>query len=124
MRLSRRGAILRGIVGVTEQALKIHTRRTESAWRVPILDHESFGNSLQKRRATKDRAMGAIDELFDASSSITPNFGPDLKDYLNCSDVLKEYAPFLGNKGFMGLGTTRVEAGDLQCLLYSDPRVV
>ena len=101
-----------------QEALKIRDRRMESAWRVPIMDHESFGNSLQKRRATKENAARVMDELLNSDYATTQIFGPDVKDYLNCSAILKDYAPFLGIKGFMGLCNPRMKAGDVVCVLY------
>jgi hypothetical protein len=138
------------------------TRLEEAAWRVPVLNRESIGNTIAAREARPEWSKRGwemvkytmkydkhIHDIFQVISEIplteaeevqlqqfseaerslenaklkmTKNHAfhlrPEHSTYQVLLDALKERIPFLGENGFVGIGTLTMQPGDLICVLF------
>ncbi|OIW24463.1 HET-domain-containing protein [Coniochaeta ligniaria NRRL 30616] len=103
----------------SDPVLKIAHRRDGTApVRTAILDHESVpaaSPSGPRRRATPARMCAAITDLVHGGARIP---GKELWDFLIQAQILQSYAPFLGRRGFIGLGPAEMEGGDVVVVFY------
>lgn len=92
-----------------------HRRDTDAGLRTAILDHESVDSSGRRRRATPERMYAAVKDL---AQGIPQVHGWELQDFLNHAQILQCYAPFFGQRGFIGLGPPEMKQGDVVCVFY------
>ncbi|KAH8903461.1 HET-domain-containing protein [Coniochaeta sp. PMI_546] len=92
-----------------------HRRDDDAGLRTAIMDHESIDSSGRRRRATRERMYAAVENLARGTPGV---HGKELQDFLNHAQILQHYAPFFGQRGFIGLCSPKVKQGDVVCVMY------
>lgn len=89
----------------------------DARWRVPVLDHEFLSNPTALRRATGLSREGYIALLGMNGADSIQNSDTKRNNYLESLNALKSRMPFLGEKGFLGIGPSNTQKGDLVCVI-------
>lgn len=92
----------------------------DAQWRVPILDHEYVSSPTALRRATlysKEGYMALLGMKVPGGKGVIANGTEKAEHYEVQLDALGKRAPFLGEKGFVGVGPTAAREGDLVCVI-------
>lgn len=98
-------------------------RLLEAFWRVPILDHEYASNTRRAkvlRRATNFSRDGffSLPIMKGANDNETQDHTDELRLYKDRLEKLRGRSPFLGENGFVGIGPTIAQEGDLICVVH------
>ena len=98
-------------------------RLLEAFWRVPILDHEYTSNARRAkvlRRATNFSRDGffSLPIMEGANEDETKDRTEELRLYMDRLEKLRGRSPFLGENGFVGIGPTITQEGDLICVIH------
>jgi hypothetical protein len=108
---------------VTSDTSSMHPYRSQpqklvdARWRVPVLDHEFLRSPTALRRATGFSREGYIALWGMNGADAIPNSDTKKKNYLESLNALKSRMPFLGEKGFVGIGPSKIQHEDLVCVI-------